>query len=356
MNTQHQHKLIKLRSRRLRNITLNMIGILLIVCGIIWIISYFWKYTQFEITNNAVIDQYITPVNTRVQGYIKSVHFTEHQKVQAGDTLLILDDSEYRIKLMDAQAALLDAMAGADVLQSTIKTSKSNIEVSDAAIKEAQVRVWQTEKDEKRYADLLKEKSVSQQQYEQAKANYDQAAAKYDLLQKQKLSAELQTTEISKKNNGLQAIIERRKADLEMCKLNLQYTVVIAPYDGFVGRRTLGTGQLVQAGQIITNIISDEDKWVTANYKETQIAHIYIGQQVNIRVDAYKEKVFKGVVKEISEATGSKYSLIPTDNSAGNFVKVQQRIPVRIDFIDLTKEDNELLRAGMMVVTQAKKR
>lgn len=346
---------MKLRTRRFRNITLNTLGIILILCGIVWIINHFWKYTQYEITNNAVVDQYITPVNVRVQGYIKAIHFTEHQQVKAGDTLLVLDDSEYRIKLMDAQAALHDAIANAQVLESSVRTSKSNIDVSEAAIEEARVKVWQTAKDEKRYGALLKEKSVSQQQYEQAKANADQAAAKYDLLKKQKLSAELQTAEISKKGSSAQAIIERRTADLEMCKLNLHYTVVIAPYDGYVGRRTLGIGQLVQAGQTVTNIISSNQKWVTANYKETQIAHIYIGQPVNIRVDAYKERVFKGVVSEISEATGSKYSLIPTDNSAGNFVKVQQRIPVRIDFVNLSNQDNELLRAGMMVITEAKR-
>lgn len=187
MNSYHHHKLIKLRTRRLRNITLNIFGIILILCGIFWIINHFWKYTQYEITNNAVVDQYITPVNIRVQGYIKSIHFTEHQKVKAGDTLVVLDDSEYRIKLMDAQAALHDAIASADVLQSTIQTSRSNIDVSESAIEEARIKVWQTEKDEKRYSDLLKEKSVSQQQYEQVKANADQAAAKYDLLKKQKL-------------------------------------------------------------------------------------------------------------------------------------------------------------------------
>lgn len=352
MNT--KHKLIKLRSRRLRNITLNTIGIILIICGICWIISNFWKYTQYEITNNAVIDQYITPVNIRIQGYIKSVNFTEHQKVNTGDTLLVLDDAEYKIKLMDAQAALYDAIANAEVLESSIRTSKINIDVSEAAIKEAKIKVWRTGEDEKRYANLLKEKSVSTQQYEQAKADYDQAQAKYNLLQKQKLSAEFQSIEIAKKTNSAQAIIERRKSDLEMCKLNLKYTVVIAPYDGYVGRRTLGIGQLVQAGQTLTNIISDNQKWVTANYKETQISHIYIGQQVNIKVDAYKDKVLKGIVAEISEATGSKYSLIPTDNSAGNFVKVQQRIPVRIEFVNLSKEDNALLRAGMMVQSEAK--
>lgn len=349
-----QHKLMRLRYRRLRNILLNTVCIVTILCGMVWIINHFWRYSEYEITNNALIDQYITPVNIRVQGYIKSVYFTEHQKVRGGDTLVVLDDNEFRIKVMDAEAALQDAVALADVLNSTVKTSESNIEVSRAAIKEAEIRLWKTGEDEKRYADLLKEKSVSLQQYEQAKADYDAARARYDLLQKQESLARLQTEEIVKKINSAQAVIARRQADLEMCKLNLGYTVVVAPYDGYLGRRTLGEGQLVQAGQILTNIIRDDRKWVTANYKETQVVHIFVGQEVNVHVDAYKDKVFKGVVTAISEATGSKYSLIPTDNSAGNFVKVQQRIPVRIEFVDLSDSDNELLRAGMMVETEAK--
>lgn len=349
-----QHKFMKLRVRRMRNIIVNTLGILVILFGITKLVRHFWRYTEYEITNNAIIDQYITPVNIRVQGYIESIYFTEHQKVRVGDTLLTLDDTEYRIKVMDAEAALEDAIAAADVLKATVRTSQSNIDVAETAIREAKIRLWKVGEDEKRYADLLKEKSVSLQQYEQVKSDYDAARAKYDLLKQQKHSTQLQTEEIIKKKNSTSAVITRRRADLEMAKLNLSYTVVVAPYDGNVGRRTLGKGQLVQAGQILTNIIRDNEKWVTANYKETQIAHLFVGQEVNIKVDAYKNKVFKGVVSAISEATGSKYSLIPTDNSAGNFVKVQQRIPVRIELVELSEADNKLLRAGMMVETEAR--
>lgn len=350
-----KQRVMKLRHRRIRNITLNTVGVILILSGVVWIANYFWRYRRYEITNNAMIDQYITPVNIRVQGYIKSVNFTEYQRVSTGDTLLVLDDAEYRIKLLDAEAALCDAMASAEVLKSSIRTAASNIDVAQAALLEAQIMIEKIGNDEKRYAALLSEKSVSLQQYEQIKADYDAAVAKYQLLQKQTISTELQKEEITKKQFNAQAVIARRQADLEMCRLNLAYTHVLAPYDGYVGRRTLGAGQLVQAGQILTNIISSDNKWVTANYKETQIANIHPGQRVNIRVDAYKDRIFRGVVREISEATGSKYSLIPTDNSTGNFVKVQQRIPVRIELVGLCEQDNALLRAGMMVEVEAEK-
>lgn len=343
-----------LRQKR-KNIALNTVCILIALAGISWTVNYFWKYLNYEITNDAVVDQYISPINIRVSGYIREVRFKEHQFVKAGDTLLILDDREYRIKLKDAEAALMDARASKDILGSGIQTSQENVSVQEANIAETKARLWQMEQDYKRYANLLEEESVSRQQYEQVKANYEAMKARYEALIKQKSAAQSQYSETTKKTASVEASILRKEADLEMAELNLSYTVVTAPYDGYMGRRTLEPGQLVQAGQTLSYLVRSNDKWITANYKETQIAHIHIGQKVLIKVDAFSHKLFHGTVTAISEATGSKYSLVPTDNSAGNFVKVQQRIPVRIELDDATPEDMELLRAGMMVETEALK-
>ena len=351
---QKKHK--QLKRLRIRNITLNTVCILLAFSGISWTVNYFWKYVNYEITNDAVVDQYITPINIRVPGYISKVCFIEHQHVKTGDTLLILDDREYRIKLKDAEAALLDARASRDILSSGIRTSQVNVSVQDANIAETKARLWQLEQDHQRYANLLAEESVSQQQYEQVKAEYEAMKARYESLLRQKSAAQSQYSETSKKSGSVEAMILRKEADLEMAQLNLSYTVVTAPFDGYMGRRTLETGQLVQAGQTLSNLVRGDDKWITANYKETQISHIYIGQEVRIKVDAVDNRIFHGKVTAISEATGSKYSLVPTDNSAGNFVKIQQRIPVRIDLTDISSEDMNLLRAGMMVETEALKR
>ena len=348
------HKMKRLKQLKIRNITLNTIGIVLAIVVIGWAAHYFWRYTIYEITNDAVVDQYITPVSVRVAGYIKEVRFTEHQQVKAGDTLLVLDDREFHIKLMDAQAALMDANASSASLHSSINTTKSNVNVSSENIAEAKARLWKLEQDEKRYAALLKEESVTGQQYEQVKSELDAMRARYEALRDQKISVESQSSEAKEKTGSATALILRKKADVEMAKLNLSYTVVTAPFDGFMGRRSLETGQLIQAGQMISNIIRNNEKWITANYKETQIAHIYVGQDVQIKVDALEGKIFHGKVTAISEATGSKYSLLPNDNSAGNFVKVQQRIPVRIELTDILPQDKVLLRAGMMVETEAK--
>lgn len=343
----------QLKRRKIRTITLNIICILLVLSGIVWTADYFRRYLNYETTNDAVVDQYISPVNIKVQGYIKEVRFKEHQEVKAGDTLLILDDREYRIRLKDAEAALLDARAAKEVLGSGIQTSRENIAVQEANIAESKAKLWQLEQDYHRYANLLAEESVSRQQYELAKANYEAMQARYSALLRQKEVARSQYTETTGKTTSANALILRKESELDMANLNLSYTVVTAPYDGYMGRRTIEPGQLVQAGQTLTYLIRGTDKWITANYKETQIAHIFIGQKVRIRVDALSNRVFPGTVTAISEATGSKYALVPTDNSAGNFIKIQQRIPVRIDFDDASPEDMKQLRAGMMAETEA---
>jgi membrane fusion protein (multidrug efflux system) len=352
---------LKKRHRRLkqlkqRNIILNAVCICLACSGIWWTAHYFSRHLYYEITNDATVDQYVAPLNIRASGYIKEVRFKEHQYVKEGDTLLILDNREYVIKVKEAEAAVLDAQGSKEVLFSGIESSQTNIAVQDANIAEAKARLWQLEQDYKRFERLLAEESVPEQQYDQAKAAYDAAKARYDALVEQRKVARSQYEGTDRKKVSIQADILRKEAGVDLAKLNLSYTVLIAPYSGYIGRRTLEPGQYVQNGQTISYLVRGEDKWITANYRETQITNIYIGQPVRILVDAMPHKVFKGKVTAISEATGSKYSLVPTDNSAGNFVKVQQRIPVRIDLIDVAPEDMAQLRAGMMVETEALRR
>lgn len=346
----------RLKRRKRRNIVLNTVCLLIASSGLLWTVNYFWRYISYEITNDASVDQYIAPVNIRVAGYIQDVRFREHQFVHKGDTLVVLDNREYRIRQKEAEAALMDAQGSKGVLHSNIETSETHIEEQNASLEEAKARLWKAEQDFHRYERLLREESVPEQQYDQAKADFDAARARYNALLRQKEAARSQYTETNRRKVNIDAAILRAEAALDLANLNLSYTVVTAPYDGYMGRRTLEPGQYVSAGQTLSYLVRQTDKWVTANYRETQIANIYIGQPVRIKVDGIPGKVFRGHVTAISEATGSKYSLVPTDNSAGNFVKVQQRIPVRIDFDDVTPEDMTRLRAGMMVTTEARRK
>lgn len=351
--TEWKNKHRQLKKRRLRNILLNVICILLAGSGVWVTVQYFWRHFHYEVTNDAFIDQYIAPLSVRASGYIKEVRFKEHQYVHRGDTLLILDNREYLIKVKDAEAALLDAQGSREAIHSGLFTSQNNIAVQEANIAETQATLWQLEQNFRRAEFLLQGDLISRQEYEQAQAAYIAAKAHFQSLTAQKDAARSQYNEAQHKTTSAKANILRSEANLELARLNLSYCVVTAPYDGYTGRRTLEPGQFVQAGQTVSYLVRDTDKWVTANYKETQIAHIFIGQDVFITVDAIPGKRFHGKVCAISEATGSKYSLVPVDNSAGNFVKVQQRIPVRIEFENISEEDMSNLRAGMMVETEA---
>lgn len=344
----------KLRRQRTQRIVASVFGIVVLIYGIVKTTMIFMDYHHTETSNDAQIEQYISPVNLRASGYIKEVRFTEHQSVKKGDTLLILDDREYRIRVMEAEAALKDAMAGASVLGQTLNTTQASASVYKSSIAEVEIRLTKLEKDRERYRNLVARNAATPIQLEQIETEYEATKKQLDGLLSQQKAAISGIGEVSTRRKSTEAAIERARAALEMARLNLSYTVVTAPCDGKLGRRAVEEGQYVPAGQTLTYIMPDTQKWVIANYKETQVENLHIGQEVTMTVDALDGREFKGRITAISGATGAKYSLVPTDNSAGNFVKIRQRVPVRIDFDGLSKADNERLAAGMMVVVKAK--
>ena len=351
----HETRLQKLKKQRRRQIIASLLGVGVLVWGVIKVSMLFLDYKKTETCNDAQIEQYLSPVNVRATGYIKKVYFTEHQNVKKGDTLLVLDDREYRIRVMDAEASLKDAQSGANVINATEVTTRNSASVYESSISEIQIRLAKLEKDEIRYKNLVERKAATPIQLEQIQTELRATREKLESVKRQQKAALSGVNEVQTRRGNTEAAIERTQAALEMAKLNLSYTVVVAPCDGKLGRRAIEEGQYINAGTTITYIIPDTQKWVIANYKETQIENLFVGQKVRMTVDALDNKVFEGTVTAISGATGSKYSLVPTDNSAGNFVKIQQRVPVRIDFSNLSEEDNNRLAAGMMVVVKAEK-
>ena len=278
---------------------------LVLVAGISWVCGRFVYLNDVEFTDNAQIQQHLTPVSTRVQGFIKKICFDEYQNVKKGDTLVIIEDTEYRLKVAQAEADYQNALAGKSAMFTTINTTQNNILVTDAAIEEQRIRLQNAETDYKRYQELLKEEAVTPQQFDRVKTDY-----------------------------------------VNLAKLNLSYTIILATADGVTGRKNIHEGELVQQGQTLVTLVDGTEKWVIANYKETQTTYMKRGQVVKVKVDAIPNVE----IASISDATGSFYSLIPQDNSAGNFVKVEQRIPVRIEFTENNSEENlQRLRAGMNV-------
>lgn len=352
----HETRLQKLKKQRRRQIIASLLGVGVLVWGVIKVSMLFLDYKKTETCNDAQIEQYLSPVNVRATGYIKKVYFTEHQNVKKGDTLLVLDDREYRIRVMDAEASLKDAQSGANVINATEVTTRNSASVYESSISEIQIRLAKLEKDEIRYKNLVERKAATPIQLEQIQTELRATREKLESVKRQQKAALSGVNEVQTRRGNTEAAIERTQAALEMAKLNLSYTVVVAPCDGKLGRRAIEEGQYINAGTTITYIIPDTQKWVIANYKETQIENLFVGQKVRMTVDALDDREFEGTVTAISGATGSKFSLVPTDNSAGNFVKIQQRVPVRIDFEGLSKEDNNRLAAGMMVVVKAERK
>ena len=351
----HEEEVAKLKKQRRRQMVVSTIGVAILLWGVIEIIGTFWDYKSNESSNDAQVEQYLSPVNLRASGYIKKICFTEHQDVKKGDTLLMLDDREYRIRVMEAEAALKDAQAGANVIGAPLQPTEKSASVYDASIDEIEVRLAKLMKDRERYKNLVAKNAATPIQLEQIEVEYEATKRKLEATRRQQKAALSGVNEVQNRQANSAAAIERAQAALEMARLNLSYCVVTAPCDGKLGRRSLEEGQMVNAGQTITYIIPNTQKWVVANYKETQMQNIRIGQKVKMTVDAISDKTFEGKVTAISAATGSKFSLVPTDNSAGNFVKIQQRVPVRIDFVGLSEEDNARLAAGMMVIVKAEK-
>ena len=318
---------------------------------VLWGVLTYFNLDNNLYTNDAHIEEYINPVNTRIPGYIKEVRFDEHQNVKKGDTLVVIDDREYKIQVEQAEAAFMAARASRTVTASSVNTVQSNLNTTDANIEAAKARVWNAEQNYHRYENLLHDGAATQQQFDQIKTDYETLLAQTKALQEQRATTSLATVETSSRISVNDAEIKRTHAALDFAKLNLSYTVITAPYDGVTGRRNIQEGQLVQAGQTLVSYVRNNGTWVVANYKETQVTKLGIGQKVKLHVDGFESKEFDGIITAIAQATGSKFSAIPTDNSTGNFVKVQQRVPVKIEFIK-NQQNEEFLkrfRAGMNV-------
>lgn len=326
----------------------NICVLILLVIGAWLVVNHFVHFGDGEFTDNATVQQHITPVNTRVGGFIKEIRFSEYQPVHKGDTLVIIEDSEFRLQLAQAEANLQREMAGGEATTSGIGVTRQNMSVSDAGIDEARVRLDNARQDDQRYAQLLKADAVTQQQYDQIHTNYLAAKARYEQVVRSRATLNRVEQEQGHRLSQNKAAIDVAQAQIKLARLNLSYTVITATADGVVGKKNIHVGQLVQPGQAMVDIVDNSELWVVANYRETQLPGISLGAKVSIKADAVPDVEFEGTVERISDATGSAFSVIPQDNATGNFVKVEQRIPVRIH-LEGDKANIARLRAGMNV-------
>jgi len=324
-----------------------ILGIILLG-GIAFGIKEYIYYGKHIDTDDAQIDGDISPVVARVGGYVDSIFFEENGHVNKDQVLVKLDDHDYKLKVEQALAAQSGASAGIGVGESQIIAVAANSSSARAQVASAAARLEKATKDYDRYANLVKDGSVTQQQFDQAKSDKDVAEATYRAAEDQYKSS---LEQVGTSRNQLKVThvgVTQKEADVDFAKLQLTYTTVKSPSSGIASKKNIQIGQLVQAGQTLFSVVNDNSLYVTANFKETQLTNLKNGQKVNIDVDAYPDLKLQGEVYNFSPATGAKFSLLPPDNATGNYVKVVQRIPVKIK-INADKETMAKLRPGMSV-------
>jgi membrane fusion protein (multidrug efflux system) len=309
----------------------------------------------YEETNDAQVQEYINPITSRVSGYIRAIRYEENQDVKKGDTLLIIDNSEYQLQQQEAEAALANARAQLLALNSNIQTTATTSQVTQAQITAAKARLWKQQQEYDRYKRLFDVESATQQQLENVQTALAVARSDYQSALDNYKASLSKVNDIRVQKAVLQAEIKRREAALNRNKLDVGYTIIRAPYNGKMGRRTIQEGQQIQVAQPLAYIVDqDAGKWVIANFKETQVRHMHVGEAALIEADAFPGQQFKGNIISLSPATGSSFSLLPPDNSTGNYVKIVQRIPVRIRLTDSLSKIAPL-RAGMNTIVTIRK-
>lgn len=330
---------------------ITVIAILLVCSGIIAGIWFYIFNKNHEETNDAQVDQYVTPIMARITGYVQEVRYNENQFVHKGDTLIVIDNREYKAHLDMAMADVESAKSNVNVIEKNVATTANATSVRQSQLAAVKTEVWKTKLEYNRYLALLKEDAATEQQVEKVKADYELAKAHYDEIVNTIQSAALNTSEASAKVPTAHTVIQSKQAIADNAGLYLSYTVITAPYDGWVGKKMIQPGQLIKEGQTLVSIVSKE-KWVTANFKETQVQYLTIGQEVDLKADAISGRELTGVIESISPASGARFSLLPPDNATGNFIKIEQRIPVRIK-LKANDKQTDFLRAGMNIVVVA---
>ncbi|MCB9034705.1 MAG: HlyD family secretion protein [Chitinophagales bacterium] len=369
------------KEKKSKKLIFTIVGIVLLLGAAFFAYKKISYAMQNEDTENSQIQANIVPIAPRISGYVAAIYISDNQFVKAGDTLIKLDDRDLKIKVEQAEINLENAKANvavvkgnissadasANAVSSSVATAQANIATAQANVEAAKVRAWNANENFKRIEQLYNLTSATKQQYDQALTEKQAADNQVIIAQKQVTVAQTQLNAAKQQSNAsktqansintqvdvAQINIKQREQDVAFAKLQLSYAYVIAPYDGYIAKKNVQIGQLLNPGQIICSIVDENKLWIVANFKETQIEKMKVGQEVEVKVDAYPKAKIVGKVESIQAATGSTFSLLPADNSTGNFVKVVQRIPVKI-LLDKNQGNDIQLKAGMNVKVAVK--
>lgn len=334
-----------------------IIGALVVAVAATWGVRTWLHARAVEATDNAQVDGHITTIAPKVQAFVSRVLVDDNMKVKAGDTLVVLDDRDLKVRLLQAQADLVNAQTAAGTTRqlgmsrAQLNVTRAQAAGADATVAAADAQLRKAANDLERYRGLAAKQIVPAQQLDAAQAAYDAATANLEAVRKQATAAASQVSASSAGVAGATARLESARAAVEAAELNLSYTVITAPVSGVIAKRAAEVGALVQVGQSLMSVVPDSAVWVTANLKETQLTDVRVGQKATFSVDAYPGKKFTGTVESLSPATGARFALLPPDNATGNFTKVVQRVPVRVA-VDRPIDAATPLRPGMSVLLE----
>lgn len=326
----------------------------IVVLSIIFLVAAYFGYTKIhyalthESTDNAQVETQITPVLPRVSGYVKTIAVKDYDSVSVGQLLVELDDAELQTQLLEmeadykqAEVDVINAKAALNNAIVSLRVNKGNIDLNGVRRKKA-------EDDLKRDQNLFNDQAITRKQLDDSKYNVETANQQFQNAKTDLTSAESRIAMLQAGIEKASAALGVKQAKIAQTKLKLTYTRIYAPQAGKIGKKNISEGQFVQAGTPLFSIVNDTTYWVVANFKENQLKKLYPGKEVDIEIDAYPDLKLKGTIESLSEATGAKFSLLPPDNASGNFVKVTQRVPVKI-LINNLEKNKGFLRAGLSV-------
>ena len=387
-----------------------IVGIIVVLVLLAGGYALWLHLSRFESTDDAEVDGDVYAISSRISGHAIDVKVEDEQEVKAGDILVVLDPKDHEVAVARARADLadavatyesnrtgvpitsvntqsalatanstrLDASAGVSGSEKQLEAARARLATTEANTRVAQANFTKAAQDVERYKQLVLKDEISKQQYDQAVAAMDAARATVD-AEKETVNEATQNISVAENNvkqaqtrveqadaqiqaaltgpdqvrvtqakaQSAGAKVEEQKAMLDQAELNLQYTTIVAPIDGVVGKKSIAVGQNISPGQLLMQVVPLEGLWVTANFKETQLKKMHVGQPVKISVDAY-DREYMGKVERIAGASGARFSLLPPENATGNYVKVVQRIPVRLA-LDPGQNSDHMLRQGMSV-------
>ena len=329
-------------------IIIGAVATVALVIGAVVGLRHWQYYSANEETDDAQVEGHISPVLPRISGFVTGVLVSDNQRVTAGQTLIEVDPRELDLKVAEANAALQNAMADSLTSEAALAGARAAAITAAANVETSLVRQRKAASDLVRDTNLFKTGAITDSQVTDTKAASDTASAELDAVRTQAKTAELLIGVAAARVDGSKTLAAEKASDLDYAKLQRTYASITAPITGLVSRKNIEPGQFIQAGQTLLSITTETDVWVVANFKETQLTRMKPGQSVEFEADSYPGVIFHGKVESISGATGARFALLPPDNSTGNFVKVTQRVPVKI-VLSEAPDSGHPLRPGMSV-------